>query len=95
MIELKDYTLLVFKKDRRFKAGEELSNTYDYKQKHLQWMIEEVRDLHSGLYPKDRFRLEFCETYVERTNIMTGAKYMERFDTPRACSPSTESYWSA
>jgi hypothetical protein len=33
-------------------------------------------------------------TYVERTNIMTGKKFMEREDTPFFCSPSSETYWS-
>ena len=27
-------------------------------------------------------------------NMMGGGKYMERFDTPRYCSPSSEAYWS-
>ena len=30
---------------------------------------------------------------VERTNIMSGEKFMERSDTPYYCSPSSESYW--
>ena len=33
-------------------------------------------------------------TQVERTNIMTGQKFMEDVDTPYFCSPSSESYWS-
>ncbi|CAB5214860.1 hypothetical protein UFOVP190_293 [uncultured Caudovirales phage] len=33
-------------------------------------------------------------TYVERTNIMTGKKFMEREDTPFFCSPSSETFWS-
>jgi len=33
-------------------------------------------------------------TKVERTNIMTGQKFMEDIDTPYFCSPSSESYWS-
>ena len=32
---------------------------------------------------------------VERTNALTGAKYMEREDTPFYCSPSSETYWSS
>ena len=32
--------------------------------------------------------------YVERTNIMTGKKFMEREDTPFFCSPSSETFWS-
>jgi hypothetical protein len=31
---------------------------------------------------------------VERTNIMTGAKFEEDVNTPYFCSPSSESYWS-
>lgn len=33
-------------------------------------------------------------TQVERTNIMTGQKFMEDVDTPYFCSPSSEAYWS-
>ena len=32
---------------------------------------------------------------VERTNAMTGEKFTEAADTPFACSPSSETYWSA
>jgi hypothetical protein len=31
---------------------------------------------------------------VERTNIMTGEKFMEPADRPYFCSPSSETYWS-
>lgn len=34
------------------------------------------------------------DTMVERTNLVTGLKYMEDVNTPRHCSPSTEAYWS-
>jgi hypothetical protein len=94
-IELRDYTMLIYKKDRRYKCGETLHNSYDYKARHEQWMKEEVRDLQSGLYPEHQFRIALHETYVERVNLMTGKKYLERFDAPLACSPSMESYWSA
>jgi hypothetical protein len=36
----------------------------------------------------------YNEDMVERTNLMSGKKYMERRDTPYFCSPSSESYWS-
>ena len=39
-------------------------------------------------------RIEVHETYVTRRNLMTGILYQERYDTPRCCSPSTETYWS-
>lgn len=31
---------------------------------------------------------------VERTNLMTGQKFMEPADTPWCCSPASETYWS-
>jgi len=31
---------------------------------------------------------------VERTNLLSGKKFMERSDTPYYCSPSSETYWS-
>jgi hypothetical protein len=31
---------------------------------------------------------------VERTNALTGEKFMEAENTPYFCSPSSETYWS-
>jgi len=31
---------------------------------------------------------------VERTNLMSGKKYMEDVNTPNFCSPASESFWS-
>ena len=31
---------------------------------------------------------------VERTNLMSGQKYMEDINTPNFCSPASETYWS-
>lgn len=31
---------------------------------------------------------------VEKTNLMTGKKYMEAEGTPLCCSPASETYWS-
>ena len=94
MAELKDYTLLVFKYDRRYKAGETFVDKYEYKDKSYEWMLEELRELRS-MYPDSRWRLELVETYVTRVNLMTGCEYQERYDQPLSCSPSSESYWSA
>ena len=40
---------------------------------------------------------EYCARpvkMVEKTNLMSGKKYMEAEDTPNCCSPSSETYWS-
>lgn len=34
------------------------------------------------------------DTQVERTNFMTGEKYLEDVNTPHSCSASTETFWS-
>ena len=34
------------------------------------------------------------EKEVERVNLMSGNKYMERVNTPISCSPASETYWS-
>ncbi len=34
------------------------------------------------------------EKTVTRVNLMTGAEYTESVNTPLACSPASETYWS-
>jgi hypothetical protein len=34
------------------------------------------------------------EKMIERTNLMSGKKYMESVNTPNYCSPASEAYWS-
>lgn len=40
------------------------------------------------------YREEFPVKMVEKTNAMTGKKYMEADNTPSCCSPASELYWS-
>ena len=42
-----------------------------------------------------KFFDEHVEEMVERTNFMTGKKFMEPRNTPYYCSPSSETYWSS
>lgn len=35
------------------------------------------------------------EQMVERTNLMSGKTFKESVNTPWACSPASESYWSS
>jgi hypothetical protein len=49
------------------------------------WGVDQLSIVDTKLYkPK----------MVERTNIMTGKKFEEDVNTPRFCSPSSESFWS-
>lgn len=49
------------------------------------WSIEDLNIVSTELY-KPRL--------VERTNIMTGQKFQEDVNTPRCCSPASETFWS-
>ena len=37
---------------------------------------------------------DFIERRVTKRNLMTGEDYVERVNTPLACSPASETYWS-
>lgn len=91
-MERKDYTVMVFKKDRRTKKGERLV----LKQDHIDIDLKTLEHLYKTTwFIRDGFRHEFHETYVIRKNIMTGMDVKERFDLPYSCSVASETYWSS
>jgi len=82
------YTIEVYKRDGRRKTGERLISKED---------LDVTRGDAQGIaeaYEMQGYRVELHDTYIIRTNSMTGAEYEERYDTPRSCSPSSELYWS-
>ena len=89
MSKLTAYTLEVYKKDRRIKAGRRLVEKHDY--------APVTRDYIDTLVEKltvPGIIIELHETFVTKTNLMGGKEFTERYDTPHFCSPSSESYWS-
>ncbi|HET8688676.1 MAG TPA: hypothetical protein VFM18_18835 [Methanosarcina sp.] len=42
----------------------------------------------------EQYRVKYPVKMVERTNLLSGQKYMEAEDTPPCCSPASETYWS-
>jgi hypothetical protein len=85
------YTVEIYKKDRRTKKGERLVSKIDYATDNLSMLEHSVKNTYRQLHG---FRYEIHETYVTRRNLMGGAEFKERYDTPYYCSPSSESYWS-
>ena len=85
------YTVEVYKKDKRTKAGERLVHKADYDTTDLSMLEHTVKHTWRA---SQGFRYAIHQTYVTRTNLMGGAEYQERYDTPNYCSPSCESYWS-
>ena len=85
------YTVEIYKKDKRVKTGERLVSKNDYDTTDKSMLEHTVKHTYRA---SQGFRYEIHETYVTRVNMMGGAEYQERYDTPRYCSPSSEAYWS-
>ena len=83
------YTVEIYKQDKRTKQGERLILKKDYDTDNLSTLEKSVKD-----YLARNERYEIHETYVTRKNLMNGAEFQERYDTPFYCSPSSETYWS-
>lgn len=84
----KDWTVELYKLDRRVKEGKRLVAKMDY---HCEDLAVIEND-----FPVKRGYVRFIhETYVEKRNFMTGELYRERYDTPYTCSPSSETYWTS
>lgn len=89
MSALTEYTLEIYKADRRKLNGRRLVTVEDF--------APSTKDYISVVAENKRklgFIVEVFETYVTRKNAMTGKEYQERYDTPYHCSPSSESFWS-
>jgi hypothetical protein len=85
-----DYTAEIYKKDARRKNGERLVLTLNYENVSK----EGVERYCKANYSLPKYRYEIHETWVVRKNLLTGAEFKERYDTPYYCSPSSETYWS-
>lgn len=88
------FSLRIYKKDKRKKSGERLFGEYDYDRKDMETVERDIKNIWRELYSDGSFRFEIHETYETKTNHLTGEEYLERYDTPDCCSPSTELYWS-
>jgi hypothetical protein len=85
------YTVEIYKRDARTKAGERMVSKTDYEVSEKSMLEHTVKHTYRA---SQGYRYEIHETYVKRTNMMGGKEYTERYDTPRYCSPSSEAYWS-
>ena len=89
MSALTEYTLEIYKTDKRTKEGKRLVAKQDFApstKDYINTVADGKRKL--GLV------VEVFETFVTRKNLMAGKSFQERYDTPYYCSPSSESYWS-
>jgi hypothetical protein len=89
MSALTEYTLEIYKADKRTKEGRRLVAKEDFAPSTMAY-IATVATAKRKL----GYIVEVFETFVTKKNLMTGKSYQERYDTPYFCSASSESYWS-
>jgi hypothetical protein len=90
-----NYTMRIYKADRRCKTGERLVSTTVWRNRDEAEMHREVRELQYETWPVSKgFRIEFLPTMKTVTNLMTGELVEIAHDTPRACDPSSELFWT-
>ena len=88
MSQMKEYTLEIYKADKRTKKGRRLVEVQEFTATDagIKTLADAIRE--SG------FIVEVFATFVTTRNLMTGKEFQERYDTPYFCSPSSERYWS-
>lgn len=89
MSALTEYTLEIYKTDRRTKEGRRLVAKEDFApctKDYIDTVVAGKRGF--------GFIVEVFETYVVRKSAMDGREFEERYDTPYYCSPRSETYWS-
>jgi hypothetical protein len=89
MSDLTEYTIEIYKLDKRCKEGRRLVAVQDFAPSTRAY-IECVAEQKTKL----GFVVDIFETFITRKNMMTGIEFEERYDTPYFCSPSSETYWS-
>ena len=99
MSALTEYTIEIYKADKRIKRDERYGknkvglrfvDVLDYAPSTSHFIQQVAQDFREA-----GFVAEVFETYVVKKNMMTGAEFRERYDTPYYASPSSETYWSA
>lgn len=85
-----DYTVEIFKTDRRCHRGERMIAKFDFVNVTKDGLEKEM----AKQYGSEKFRYAIFETMVTKKNILTGVEFKERYDTPYYCSPSSETYFS-
>lgn len=89
-----NYTMYIYKTDRRTKSGERLVYTFVLENRDDAGMLRESRELFDVYPPREGYRFEWFPTMKTVKNLMSGKDIQIPHDTPRSCDPSSELYWS-
>jgi hypothetical protein len=89
-----DYTMYIYKTDRRCKTGERLFSTTVWRDRTKAGIRRECNELYN-LYPATKgWRFECHPTMKTVKNLMSGLDVQIDRDTPWCCNPASETYWS-
>jgi hypothetical protein len=89
-----DYTMYIYRADRRCKSGERLFSTTVWRDRDDNGMRREVANLFDLYDPAKGWRFEWFPTTKTVKSLMTGEAVVIAYDTPRSCDPSSELYWT-
>jgi hypothetical protein len=89
-----DYTMYIYKADRRTKTGERLFSTTVWRGQDDNGMRREVAELFDLYPPSKGWRFDWTPAMKTVRNLMSGVDIQIPHDTPRSCDPSSELYWS-
>ena len=89
-----DWTLYIYKRDRRTKSGERLFSTTVWPGLDRDGINRTVTELYPLYKATDGWRMEAVPSMKTVKNLMSGVEVQIPHDTPRACDPSSELYWT-
>jgi hypothetical protein len=90
----RDYTLYIYKTDRRYRSGERPISTTVWRDRTEAVMEAEIVNLRE-MYPSTLgYRFEYFPTKITVKSLMTGQDIEIDRDTPWACNPASETFWS-
>jgi hypothetical protein len=96
--KLTEYSLEMYKTDGRIKKDERYGKNKVglrfYDALDLGPTTRDYVDEVAEAFRRRGFIVQVFETFVTRTNMMSGQEFQERYDRPYYCSPSSETYWS-
>jgi hypothetical protein len=98
MSALTEYTLEIYKADKRIKKDERYGrNRVGLRFVEVLDFAPSTKDYISTVADakrKEGYVVNVFETYVTVKNLMTGAPVKERYDTPYGCSVASERYFT-
>ena len=89
-----NWTMYIYKTDKRKKTGERLVSTTVWCDRDDAGMQREVNELYE-MWPRTQHRIEFCPTMTTVKSLMNGSNVqIPTEDKGTAMDPSQERYWS-